>query len=75
MTEIWNKIRELLTSRTIWGVVVMLLGAIGVDANGLNDLLVAAGDNLITFVGAVMAVIGYIGRRPKQGFVEVPAIR
>lgn len=65
VTELWATIKQLLTSRTIWGVIVMLLGTVGLNVNGLNDLLVNLGDHLTAVLGAALAIIGYIDRRPK----------
>lgn len=65
VTEVWLTIKQLITSRTIWGVLIMLLGSVGIDVNGLDGALVNAGDSLITAAGALLALIGYVDRRPK----------
>lgn len=73
LTELWATVRQLLTSRTIWGVVVMLLGYAGLDVSGLDGALVDLGDKLIVAAGALLALIGYVDRRPKPGVIEVKA--
>lgn len=69
--EIWGVLRQLFTSRTMWGLVVALLGMAGVDANGWDSMALELGDKLIAAAGALLAVIGYVDRRPKPGMVEV----
>lgn len=70
---IWAKIKELITSRTIWGIIVMLLGSVGIKVDGLDVALVQAGDSLVTAAGALLALVGYIDRRPKASEVAKAA--
>ncbi len=71
--DIWGKLKELITSRTIWGIIVMLLGSIGIKVEGLDVALVNAGDSLVTAAGALLALVGYIDRRPKASDVAKAA--
>lgn len=72
LAEIWATIKQLLTSRTIWGVIVMLAGGLGIELPAdLGGALVSAGDQVMVALGAVLALIGYVDRRPKPGMIEV----
>lgn len=72
--EIWATVKQLVTSRTIWGVVVMLVGGLGIQLPGdLGDMIGSAGDQLMMAIGSILAIVGYIDRRPKPGMVEVKA--
>lgn len=65
IVEIWATIKQLITSRTIWGVIIMLASGIGIDLNGVDVALTNAGDSIMTAIGALLALVGYLDRRPK----------
>lgn len=72
--EIWALIKQLVTSRTIWGVIIMLAGGLGFNLPvDLGDSIAATGDQLMVALGSLLALVGYIDRRPKPGMVEVKA--
>jgi len=76
LESMWASLRQIVTSRTMWGVFVMLLGLVGIHpAAGLDAAIASVGDSLVAFAGAVLALIGYVDRRPKPGMIEVPAVR
>lgn len=65
IVEIWATIKQLITSRTIWGVIIMLASGIGIDLNGVDVALTNTGDSIMTAIGALLALVGYLDRRPK----------
>lgn len=66
IAEIWATIKQLVTSRTIWGVIIMLASSVGIDLNGVDVALTNAGDSIMTAIGALLALVGYLDRRPKS---------
>lgn len=74
VAEIWASIKQLITSRTIWGGLILLLNAVGVDLNpDIGGAVVNVGDQLVNAIGAILVLIGYTDRRPKPGTVSVRA--
>lgn len=70
VSEVWAALRQLVTSRTIFGVVIMLFAQFGIDLPD-GDSIASAGDSILTAMGALMSVIGYLDRRPKPASAAV----
>lgn len=74
LSEVWSVLRQVFTSRTIWGAIILLLQAMGVDSSGFEQFgehVANFGDAVMTAVGAFLVLIGYVDRRPKPGMIEV----
>lgn len=71
--EIWAHIKQMLTSRTIWGTIVMLASMVNIDLTGLDVALANAGDAVMAAIGALMVLVGYVDRRSKPGTISVKA--
>lgn len=72
LTGVWSGIRQLITSRTIYGGLILFLGAVGVKVpEGLDQAILGLGDNAMNLIGAALVLAGYFDRRPKPAAVDV----